>query len=216
MPHQARCAPSCPRERPPGSSHQHHPARSPCDDGSPTRATGSPAGSSGDSHMGATRGPAERAGSLPRGSQKREKMAKPQFVKIRNLLKRKKGWAKPSWGSLARGVRLSRDAKPGAREACQPLPLTNGGPGAPRVQDTDPKVPQHQEAGPGLDPGQSLSLADHLRPAKRQTTARCPASAGPGGQRSPSGPCGSALQGGFPVPLPLSAMPVLQEICPTS
>lgn len=114
MPHQARCAPSCPRKRPPGSSHQHHPARSPCDDGSPTRATGSPAGSSRDSHVGATRGPAERAGSLPRGSQKREKMAKPQFVKIRNLLKRKKGWAKPGWGSLARGVRLSRDAKPGA------------------------------------------------------------------------------------------------------
>lgn len=45
---------------------------------------------------------------------RREKMAKPQFVKIRNLLKRKKGWAKPGWGSLARGMRLSRDAKPGA------------------------------------------------------------------------------------------------------
>lgn len=106
--------PSCPQGRPPGSLHQRHPALSPCKCGSPTRAAGSPAGSSGHSHVGAIRGPAERAGSLPHGSQK-EKMAKPQFVKIRNLLKRKKGQAKPGSGSPVRPARLSGGARPVAR-----------------------------------------------------------------------------------------------------
>lgn len=49
-------------------------------------------------HVGAIRAPAEQASIQPSGSQKGEEMAKPQFVKIRNLLKKEKSSAKSPCG----------------------------------------------------------------------------------------------------------------------
>lgn len=71
--------------------------------------------------MGAIWGPAEQANILPDGSQKREKMAKPQFVKIRNLLKREKRLCKnPCWWNRAR-TRAGAKSGRGTRKNCHLL-----------------------------------------------------------------------------------------------
>lgn len=71
--------------------------------------------------MGAIWGPAEQANILPDGSQKRKKMAKPQFVKIGNLLKREKRLCKnPCWWNLAR-MQAGANSGRGARKNCHLL-----------------------------------------------------------------------------------------------
>lgn len=117
-----------------GSASQCHPALSPSTGSSPTHSnvpSPSPHPGGRRHHLcpwlwasplvGAIWGPAEQANILTNGSQKREKMAKPQFVKIRNLLKREKRLCKnPCWWNRVR-IRAGANSGRGARKNCHLL-----------------------------------------------------------------------------------------------